>query len=73
MPSFARSGASFPIVPGDYGLIQYGQFGIFFQYSQAAQPLGNYGSPELLVALSSRCAFSERGPPTSESSASCVR
>jgi hypothetical protein len=49
--SFARSGAAFPIVPGDYGLLQYGQFGIFFQYSQAAQPIGNYWAPELLVAL----------------------
>ncbi len=49
--SFGRSGAPVPIVPGDYGLLQYGQFGIFFQYSQAAQPIGNYFAPELLVAL----------------------
>ncbi len=49
--SFARSGAPFPIIPGDYGLLQYGQFGIFFQYSTAAQPIGNFFAPELLVAL----------------------
>jgi len=49
--SFAKSGASFPIVPGDFGLLQYGQFGIFFQYSTAAAPIGNYWAPELLVAL----------------------
>ena len=49
--SFAKSGASFPIVPGDFGLLQYGQFGVFFQYSTAATPIGNYWAPELLVAL----------------------
>jgi hypothetical protein len=49
--SFARAGAPCPIVPGDFGLLQYGQFGIFFQYSHAAQPIGNYWAPELLVAL----------------------
>jgi hypothetical protein len=49
--SFARSGAAFPIVPGDYGLIQYGQFGVFFQYATAAQPIANVFAPELLVAL----------------------
>jgi hypothetical protein len=32
----ARSGAPIPIVAGDYGLIQYGSFGVFFQFSQAA-------------------------------------
>ena len=31
-----RSGAPIPIVAGDYGLIQYGNFGVFFQFSQAA-------------------------------------
>jgi len=49
--SFARAGAPFPIVPGDFGLLQYGQFGIFFQYSQAATPMAAYWAPELLVAL----------------------
>ena len=49
--AFARLGAPFPIVPGDYGLLQYGQFGLFFQLSQAAQPIANVFAPELLVAL----------------------
>jgi hypothetical protein len=31
-----RSGAPIPIVAGDYGLIQYGNFGVFFQFSHAA-------------------------------------
>src|SRR6185503_10041994 len=30
-----RVGAPIPIVAGDYGLIQYGNFGIFFQFSNA--------------------------------------
>ena len=49
--SFARAGAPVLIVPGDFGLLQYGQFGIFFQYSTAAQPMTAYWAPELLVAL----------------------
>lgn len=31
----AASGAPIPIVPGDYGLIQYGNFGVFFQFTEA--------------------------------------
>lgn len=31
-----RTGAPIPIVAGDYGLIQYGNFGVFFQFSHAA-------------------------------------
>ncbi len=49
--SFARSAAPIPVVPGDFGLLQYGQFGIFFQYATAAQPMANAWGPELLVAL----------------------
>lgn len=30
-----RGGAPIPIVAGDYGVIQYGNFGIFFQFSNA--------------------------------------
>ncbi|HEX2877412.1 MAG TPA: AgmX/PglI C-terminal domain-containing protein [Polyangiaceae bacterium] len=30
-----RVGAPIPIVAGDYGLIQYGNFGVFFQFSNA--------------------------------------
>jgi hypothetical protein len=49
--SFARAGSAFPIVPGDYGLLQYGQFGVFFQFATAAHPIANVWAPELLVAL----------------------
>lgn len=31
----ARSGAPIPIVPGDWGLIQYGSFSLFFQFTDA--------------------------------------
>jgi hypothetical protein len=34
-----RVGAPIPIVAGDYGLIQYGNFGIFFQFSNAVPAL----------------------------------
>lgn len=35
----ARSGAPLPIVPGDFGLIQYDGFSIFFQFTDAPKPL----------------------------------
>lgn len=35
-----RVGAPIPIVAGDYGLIQYGNFGIFFQFSDAVPAMG---------------------------------
>lgn len=31
--ALARTGAAIPVVPGDYGLLQYGLFSIFFQYT----------------------------------------
>jgi TonB family protein len=34
-----RSGAPIPIVAGDYGLLQYGSLGVFFQFTDAAPPL----------------------------------
>jgi hypothetical protein len=36
---FARGGAPIPLIPGDYGLIQYGLFSLFFQYTTPAPPL----------------------------------
>jgi hypothetical protein len=36
-----RVGAPIPIVAGDYGLIQYGNFGIFFQFSNAVPLMGS--------------------------------
>lgn len=47
----AKSGAPIPIMPGDHGLLQWGQFGIFFQYTTAATPMTGAWAPELLVAL----------------------
>src|SRR6185437_14058540 len=35
----ARSGAAVPVLPGDHGLIQYGQFSVFFQYTTPASAL----------------------------------
>jgi hypothetical protein len=34
-----QSGAPIPIVPGDFGLIQYGNFSIFFQFTEAPRAL----------------------------------
>ncbi len=36
VPGLARAGAPVPVVPGDYGLIQYGLFSVFFQYTAKA-------------------------------------
>ena len=48
----ARTGAPVPVLPGDYGLVQYGLFSIFFQYTTAARPLKSPFSLEPLVGLS---------------------
>ena len=48
----ARSGSTVPIVPGDYGLLQYGLFSICFQYTSPAQPLKGRTRFDFLVALS---------------------
>jgi hypothetical protein len=48
----ARTGAPVPVLPGDYGLVQYGLFSIFFQYTTAARPLKAGISLEPLVGLS---------------------
>ena len=39
--ALARAGAPVPVLPGDYGLVQYGLFSIFFQYTTAAQPIAD--------------------------------
>ena len=48
----AQTGAPVPVLPGDYGLLQYGLFSVFFQYTTAAQPLGGVMRVEPLAALS---------------------
>ena len=40
-----------PIMPGDYGLIQYGQFAIFFQYTSQPVAMSQMRWPELMVLL----------------------
>ncbi len=41
----AKQAAPVPVLPGDYGLIQYGLFSVFFQYTSAAPPLIKRRSP----------------------------
>jgi hypothetical protein len=50
--TLARAGAPVPVLPGDYGLLQYGLFSVFFQYTTAANPLVGGMSLEPLVGLS---------------------
>src|ERR1700730_12517153 len=47
----ARSGAPVPVVPGDHGLIQYGLFSVFFQYTSAVVPLRGRVQLEPLAIL----------------------
>lgn len=49
--SFAKSGAPVPVVPGDYGLLQYGLFSIFFQYTTLPPPMATLPAVELLAIL----------------------
>lgn len=50
--ALARGGAAVPILPGDYGLIQYGLFSISFQYTGQPPPIRRRVPFDLLVALS---------------------
>jgi TonB family protein len=47
----ARSGAPIPVVPGDFGVLQYGLFTIFFQYTTPPNYLPAAWGPELLIVL----------------------
>ncbi|MGH7280282.1 MAG: hypothetical protein ACRELY_02075, partial [Polyangiaceae bacterium] len=49
--SVGRGGVPIPVVPGDFGLLQYGQFGIFFQYTAAPAEMKGAWGIELLVVL----------------------
>jgi hypothetical protein len=49
--AIARSGGPIPVVPGDYGLIQYGLFSVFFQYTMPAQPIAGGVRVDPLVGL----------------------
>jgi hypothetical protein len=48
----ARQGAPVAVLPGDYGLIQYGLFSVFFQYTSPAPPLTKRRSPWLVPFIS---------------------
>jgi TonB family protein len=50
--ALGRAGSPIPVMPGDYGLLQFGQFSIFFQYSPRPDTLKRgYFGPELLAVL----------------------
>jgi hypothetical protein len=44
--------APVPLVPGDWGLLQYGAFSLFFQFAHAPPPLMQKRRRDLLVGLS---------------------
>jgi hypothetical protein len=48
----ARVGTLVPVLPGDYGLLQYGQFSVFFQYTTAPPELRGRTRADILVGLS---------------------
>lgn len=54
--AIARVGTPVPVMPGDYGLVQYGQFSIFFQYTAKPIAVGSLRGPELLVLLAMFCS-----------------
>jgi len=47
-----RSGAPIPIVAGDHGLIQYGNFSVFFQFTHAAPIIKRRRGPDWALLLS---------------------
>src|SRR5450432_3764580 len=47
-----RSGAPIPIVAGDHGLVQYGNFAVFFQFSHGAPIIGRRRRPDWALILS---------------------
>lgn len=55
--ALSRTGAPISVLPGDYGLVQYGLFSVFFQYTTAAQPIAERFRLEPLVALSIFSSF----------------
>jgi hypothetical protein len=54
--AIARSTSAVPIMPGDFGLIQYGQISIFFQYTTQPIAMSARRGPELLVVLAALCS-----------------
>jgi hypothetical protein len=56
-PAAIAKGGPVPVVPGDYGLVQYGQLSIFFQYTARPIRLSAFTKPEILVLLAIVCSF----------------
>ncbi len=50
--AIGRTGSAVAIMPGDYGLLQYGLFSIFFQYASPAAAIKHSFSTDLLTLLS---------------------
>src|SRR5262249_44929442 len=51
-----RTSVAVPIMPGDFGLIQYGQLSLFFQYTTQPIKMSSFRAPELLVLLAALCS-----------------
>jgi hypothetical protein len=49
--ALAASGAPIPIVAGDYGIIQYGNFAVFFQFTDAPPPISTSRRLDLAIIL----------------------
>jgi hypothetical protein len=49
--SIAKAGAPVAVMPGDFGLLQYGQFSIFFQYTSAPASPTTFLGPDPLAML----------------------
>lgn len=49
--AIGRTGTAVAIMPGDYGLLQYGLFSVFFQYSSPAEAIKHSFSTDLLTLL----------------------
>jgi hypothetical protein len=51
------AGGALPLVPGDWGLLQYGSFALFFQFAEPPPPLDKRGRREWLVGLAIASSF----------------
>jgi hypothetical protein len=54
--AIARTSMAVPVMPGDFGLIQYGQISLFFQYTTQPIKVSTFRGPELLVLLAGLCS-----------------
>lgn len=54
--ALARTGAPIPIMPGDFGLVQFGQVSLFVQYTTKPARMRARSWPELLAVLAALCS-----------------